>query len=81
MDVGVSDVLHRVRPRLVVHDVPIRDVGFHRLVTNIDPYLATLDEVYSLIRMGMLGVFVTGWERHFNDPERLIVEQGLVVVG
>jgi hypothetical protein len=80
MDVRVADVLYRVRPRLVVHDVSVRDIGFHRVVTYIDPYFATLDEVYGLIRMGMLGVLVTDRERHFDDPRRLIVEKRLVLI-
>jgi hypothetical protein len=61
MDFSVPDVLDRVRPGFVVHHMPVRDLGLHNVVTHVDLYLPTADEVDSFIGMRMLGVLMPPW--------------------
>ena len=52
VNVGIPDVLDGVGSLLVVHDVPIRNVGLHRFVAHIDGTLPPL----------MKYTVSTGWE-------------------
>ena len=58
VDRRVADVLNRVRPRLVMHHVAVRDIDFHGVIANVDACLSATDEIHGLVGVGMLRVFL-----------------------